>query len=386
MPEKMPVTVSVIEAGNSEGRGITVQEYKGIERIGVLNCVARLDAFPPSVSNDGYTNDLFHMAHKTRVDGKDLTCEGVYIAGKRASVMREGRSLTGINKYTDFEYYSAITASVLLNLYPEGHNNIVLGVTHPLDYDNTTREMIANHAKGKYTLTDRNGNKRVYVVTRVIGYSETEGAISYLSKMVDGNIPRFKELLPHIKNGQIISLKDWGHGTYQEIDVVVDGDVLRPNMQTARTHDFGGFVYADMLSRYIATVHKSDVKAMGDRVDFDDRLFDAISTGLYNAFGDYNIDVSEESKRILAQAARDFKQMYDTYSSGRSSSAILWFGGSSKYYAEQASALTFPKGYTWGGNSKLVSDREKTLRYVNLLGIRSEMKNRLLRGDFGNGS
>lgn len=356
--------VAIISPDNSTLRFV---DLHSTEKAGVVNWVAKLDEFPEKKNNDGYDDDesrLFKVKHKiVRIVNKvkqTSLIEGIYCVGKKASEMTLGESLTGIEKYMNDEYLTALMTTALLQLYPNGFDgDIQVAVTHPFDYNADTRDYIADTVGRKYEVELRDGTKRVYNVKEVHCFNETEGAIAFLSGT-------FRTMLD--ASTELVTMFDWGHRTLQKILVTVTNKKIDVSFDTARTYDIGGKHYLDLLAKHLATTHKSELRINADRVAHDRRLFNAMLRGEYHVEGNYTIDVNHVVDDIKVQASRDFASKVG----GTNSEGIIWVGGSSIFFAELTTALSLNRGFTWGENSILGATPE-LIRYINLLGIRSMM-------------
>lgn len=355
---------AIVSPDNSTLRFVDLHKT---EKSGIVNWVAKLSEFPEKKANDGYETDescLFKVRHKVvRVVDKVKhvsTVEGIYCVGRKASEMTVGESLTGIQKYMNDEYLTALMTAALLQLYPNGFDGYIqVAVTHPFDYNADTRDYIADTIGRKYEVELRDGTKRVYNVNEVHCFNETEGAIAFLSGT-------FRTVFDN--STETVTIFDWGHRTLQKILITVTSKKIDVSFDTARTYDIGGQHYLDVLAKHLATNHKSELRINSDRVAQDKRLFNAMLRGEYHVEGNYMIDVGQVVDDIKIQASRDFASIVG----GTNSEGIIWVGGSSLFFAEPTTVLSLRRGFAWDENSILGATPE-LIRFINLLGIRSLM-------------
>lgn len=361
------VGVLAVEPANSTLRAINVSPHIfRVSPLNVPNWVAELDSFPDVRGNDdGYESGnsfLFWFEHKSPKD----TCGGYFVVGSKAQQLRQGHTFVDTAKYDDCAYLSALMVTAMLENYPDGHNNLVLGVTHPFSYNKEYAEKIRLRVVGTYKVTTRDGKKVKFVVKKVLSFPETEGTINFLST-------RLLALTKGL-NVEVVKVFDWGHGTSHEINFSINSsNKLLPDYENARTYDVGGRNYIDMLSRHIAVTHKSELGIIADRVPLDNRLYESMDTGCYRAYGILQFDVADFVEEIRKSAALELRDIRDTriYSRDRAD-VILWSGGSSRYFAREATITAFNKGFIWGSNSRLISEGD-SLRFANLEGIRNQM-------------
>jgi hypothetical protein len=361
------VGVLAVEPANSSLRAMDVSPHTyNSKRFNIPNWVAKLDSFPEARSgDDGYESDnsfLFYFEHKSKLN----ECGGFFTVGSKAQKLRQGHTFVDTSKYDDCEYLSALVVAALVEHYPNGHNNIVLGVTHPFSYNETYREKIRNSVIGSYKVQLRDGTKLKFVVKKVLSFAETEGSINFLSTKI-------RSLTMGLAVNEV-RLIDWGHGTTHEIVFAIDKDNrIVPDYESARTYDLGGRNYMDILSQYIAINYKSDLGLIADRVEFDNRLFSAMDTGVYRPFGNIEIPVADVVRDIKQRAAYELRDMRDMRSYGTNrSDVVLFAGGGSRYFAHEATLTAFQRGFVWGQNAKLISEGD-SLRFANLEGIRNQM-------------
>lgn len=370
------VGVLAVEPANSTLRAINVSPHiSRVSPLNVPNWVAELDSFPDVRGNDdGYESGnsfLFLFEHKSSKD----TCGGYFVVGSKAQQLRQGHTFVDTAKYDDCAYLSALMVTAMLENYPDGHNNLVLGVTHPFSYNKEYAEKIRLRVVGTYKVTTRDGKKVKFVVKKVLSFPETEGTINFLST-------RLLALTKGL-NVEVVKVFDWGHGTSHEINFSINSsNKLLPDYENARTYDVGGRNYIDMLSRHIAVTHKSELGIIADRVPLDNRLYESMDTGCYRAYGNLQFNVADFVEEIRKSAALELRDIRDTriYSRDRAD-VILWSGGSSRYFAREATITAFNKGFIWGSNSRLISDGD-SLRFANLEGIRNQMLATAIAGGF----
>ena len=361
------VGVLAVEPANSTLRAINVNPHVyRTSTLNVPNWVAKLESFPDVRGNDdGYESAnsfLFNFEHKSR----ETACGGYFVVGSKAQQLRQGHTFVDTAKYDDCAYLSALMVVAMLENYPDGHNNLVLGVTHPFSYNKEYAEKIRSRVIGSYKVTTRDGKKVKFVVKKVLSFPETEGTINFLST-------RLLSLTKGL-DVEVVKVFDWGHGTSHEINFSISrSNELIPDYDNARTYDVGGRNYIDMLSRHIAVTYKSELAIIADRVPSDNRLFESMDTGCYRAYGNLRFDVTEFVAEIKKSAAIELRHIRDNrIYSKTSADVILWSGGSSRYFAREATITAFSKGFIWGSNSKLISEGD-SLRFANLEGIRNQM-------------
>lgn len=98
-----------------------------------------------------------------------------FIVGKHAEQVGNGERLLGAEKYKR-EHLGALLAASLLQLYPEGHPDVRLVITHPARITTANMKAMWKSVKGAFHLLVADGRRVAYNVTEVIALEEPVAA------------------------------------------------------------------------------------------------------------------------------------------------------------------------------------------------------------------
>lgn len=98
-----------------------------------------------------------------------------FIVGKHAEQVGNGERRLGVEKYTR-DHLGALLAASLVQLYPDGHNDVRLVITHPARLTDANMRALYKSVKGVFHLHIADGRKITYNVTEVYPLEEPVAA------------------------------------------------------------------------------------------------------------------------------------------------------------------------------------------------------------------
>lgn len=158
----------VIDPGNTDVKGM-IHGHFGEEVV-----------FPHSVrrpTKTDYANLALKYQHRSaQLEGSAIfESKGQgYVVGHHAMQVGRGERLLGAEKYTP-EQLGSLTKALLLQVYPQGHEDVHLVVLHPADVNVENMRALYKSVKGSHVLKVADGREVKYVVTEVIPIEEPVG-------------------------------------------------------------------------------------------------------------------------------------------------------------------------------------------------------------------
>lgn len=270
------------------------------------------------------------FAFRKRDGSKDM----VYVAvGEQAEQRGRRRIMTQEIKYDYDSYWGAQICSFLLDHWPNGHDNLVLGVAHPTrsfaQLDKLMDETVGHH----YVLLP-NGDKVKWTVREMVPWDEPVGGILSWAERETAQFNSFD-----IRNGDTILVTDIGGGVTSYTKVIYDktstGQIkLTPIYEDAELLSIGMGI-RDVLER-LRGILKSDHEEFYGMKDVSDRMLEeGIMYGEIRLKG-VPINVVPEVERAEAQLLDQMETLYlNDLNGGRDFPVIVNTGGGMHAYYDR---------------------------------------------------
>lgn len=241
-------------------------------------------------------------------------------------------------KYDYNLYWSKVVAANLLRLFPEGHNNIVIALAHPMKSIGQ-RELMMNLTGGTHTVETVSGKTVRFVVREVLPWDEpVGGAIAWAVGATGDDLAYNKHGL---RPGDMVMLADTGGGvsSMNRLQVDYDADdrlVFVPvyNPRQSPTIE-AGVVHVEQNLRDILLQDRSEFRGMASNLDAR-MLSEGIRTGKITLSGGTVVDVSAEvrmAESVLLEPL--FKTYNGAMAGGRPFRVIVGSGGGQHLYHER---------------------------------------------------
>lgn len=148
--------------------------------------------------------------------------------------------VTGADKYT-LGYFDVYLSAMLLEMFPQGHNNIFLSIAHPPDAL-PYRDMLVNVVGGLHRLivhTSGGQQKVRFAVRNVITWDECSGGLlrAFNRPVGDYTMRDFNPM--NLRNGQKIAHVDLGGNIGSVTTAIYDDGVIEPDFDDCKTFYLG---------------------------------------------------------------------------------------------------------------------------------------------------
>lgn len=214
------------------------------------------------------------------------------IVGDSAKHHGKVKTMTEEIKYDYNLYWGAIVCSQLLEMFPDGNDQIVLALAHPTKSIGQ-RDMMINATLGKHYVEKVDGTKVTFTVREVLPWDEPVGGIIRWTESLEAQYNKHE-----LKRGQVILVTDIGGGVSSFTRVVVDYDSekriqLRPVYDQTQSPSIGMGIRTIMDKLRITLLEDHPAFAgMKDNIT-DDMLEDGLRTGMINLSGN-DVDVTKQ--------------------------------------------------------------------------------------------
>ena len=260
--------------------------------------------------------------------GKEQTIN-YFKVGASASENR-GKARLGSYKY-EYDYMDALLVAMLLDAFPDGHDNIALGVSYPpseVSHADLLRKLVG----GTHKAVRLDGKRVKFNVKYVLAIDEPVGGVAWLNARHATLLKQAKsdgEGALNLRAGQkVLTLDIGGYIGSMGSAIVGDDGLIIPEWQTYRAIQGGILTIMETLEAELKADFSEEFRGMSIPRDM---LEDAlVEGGIYLSGSDTPLLVRETVERSLA-LIDDIQNMYETYfDGGRRHRAIVCFGGGMK--------------------------------------------------------
>lgn len=283
-------------------------------------------------------SDTLLFGVRSRAQNKDDRHMMYVAAGNSAGNYGAPMVMTDDIKYDYNLYWSKVVAANLLRLFPEGHNNIVIALAHPMKSIGQ-RELMMDLTGGTHTVVTVSGKTVKFVVREVLPWDEpVGGAVAWAIGQTGDDLAYNKYGL---RPGDMVMLSDTGGGvsSMNRLQVDYDNDsrlIFVPvyNPRQSPTIE-AGVVHVEQNLRDILLQDRSEFRGMASNLDAR-MLSEGIRTGRITLSGGTAVDVSAEvrmAESVLLEPL--FKTYNGSMAGGRPFRVIVGSGGGQHLYHER---------------------------------------------------
>lgn len=311
MPNQSRAVVGC-DLGNAIGKLIIVNGEQRTRRavyphaVVVASGMEFSDAQMRSRSSDG--NDLFRYVRKSKTSEIDQP----YFVGQSAYRSSVVKPLSGALKYGE-DYYAPYAMRGLLDLFPNGHDNLhLIGMFPPIDSAYT--DTLKNSLGGKHTVVTPDGRMLHYVVREVTVIDEPVGGFYHTLLDYSG-----KPLPQTLYTKNRILIVDIGGRVTTMTPASKKGEIDYHRVKgiEAGINDVQDNFIAEMRHRY---PQFKELRSMNI-----DQVRDALYTGKW--IGGQTIDVREAKKAACTKFLNSVSALYKDVGGALSYNHILITGG-----------------------------------------------------------
>ncbi len=132
-----------------------------------------------------------------------------YVIGAHAAQVGYGETLIGASKYSR-DHLGALFSALMVQLYPESHNNVTLVVLHPTDVSVENLKELWKSLKGKHTVNLPDGRVLTYNVTQIFPIEEPVAGLQTFLFNTEGRVYTHPRI--HFKPNMNLLILDIGGG------------------------------------------------------------------------------------------------------------------------------------------------------------------------------
>lgn len=161
-----------------------------------------------------------------------------YVVGSHARQSGKGNTIHGHAKYTP-EQYGAMVLAMLLQLYPTGHEDVHLVLTHPAKMDDNNYRALWKSVVGVHRLKTVDGREVVYNVKKdVILIEESVAAFQTFTLNTRGK-PYVEDKMNIAPSSEFFMIDIGSWISYMGMGIVNDDGGLEPNVMGASVIEVG---------------------------------------------------------------------------------------------------------------------------------------------------
>lgn len=240
-------------------------------------------------------------------------------------------------KYDYNLYWGKVVAANLLRLFPDGHDNIVLAVAHPMKSIGQ-REHMMSLTLGKHTVKTMDNRTLTFVVREVLPWDEPMGgAVAWASGETGSDLVYNKH---ELRPGDMIMLNDTGGGVSSMNRLQVDFDeqgrlIFIPvyNIRLSPTIE-AGVVHVEENLRDILLQEHKDFRGMGQNLT-PTMLSEGIRKG-HITLSSGKVDVKAHVRQAESVLLEPLTKAYNgAMAGGRPFRVIVSSGGGQHNYHER---------------------------------------------------
>lgn len=259
------------------------------------------------------------------------TDEMIYcMVGDSAKHHGKVKAMTEEIKYDYNRYWGAIVCSQLLELFPDGNDQVVLALAHPTKSIGQRDLMIAS-TLGRHYVQRVDGTRVKFVVREVLPWDEPVGGIIRWTESLEAQYNSYS-----LKRGQVILVTDIGGGVTSFTRVVVDYDVnkrleLRPIYDQTQSPSIGMGVRT-VMDKLRVTLSEDHEAFAGMKNITDDMLEQGLREGVIDLSG-VPVDVTKQREFAEYEFLDQIEALYENnLDRGRFAALVCDTGGGMNIY------------------------------------------------------
>lgn len=237
-------------------------------------------AFPHSVrkvaGEDYRTLALSYKNQMANFDGTaifEIKGLGGFVVGRHAEQAGSGIRLIGVDKYRR-DHLGALLIAALIQLYPAGHSDVHLVITHPAKITTDNMKDLWKSVKGRFEIRIADGREVAYNITEVIPYEEPVASFQTFALTTEGKA--YKRERIELQPGKEFLIVDIGGGISHMVPGVVNSrGALEININAAGVIEAG---IQDVVEAFKSEIQARYPEYFKNSPPTDQQIYEALMT------------------------------------------------------------------------------------------------------------